>query len=369
MSVAIVHDYLNQLGGAERTVLEMTRIFPEAPVYTSLYRPDSTFPEFRAIDVRTSPLDRIPIDKRFRALLPLYPVAFRSLSPLSQEVVISSSSGWAHAIRVAGDTIHIVYCYTPARWIYEPEAYFPSRASRAAARPLMAMLRRWDQRAAQRPHLYVSISEFVARRVRAAYGFDSLVVYPPVRTDAISPTPRGERLLVISRLLPYKRVDLVVEAANRAGLHLDVVGTGPALEALRAIAGPTVTFHGHVDERTLQGFLRECGLVCFPGSEDFGIVPVEANAAGKPVVAFASGGALETQIEGVTASFFREPTAEAVLEAIRRAETIGTSPEEIARNAERFSPEAFERGMLAAIERARELRATRPSSRPALEPA
>jgi glycosyltransferase involved in cell wall biosynthesis len=357
MSAAIVHDYLNQRGGAERVVLELARIFPGAPVYTSLYRPESTFPEFKQLDVRTSPLDRLPVDARFRALLPLYPAAFRALSPLHEDVVVSSSSGWAHGIRTDPASTHLVYCHTPARWLYETEAYLPSGPKRALTAPLRAALGRWDRHAAHRADLYLANSEHVSRRIRTAYGIEADILHPPVRTDGLHPSPRGERLLVISRLLPYKRVDLVVDAATEAGLGLDVVGSGPSLDELRSRAGPTVRFHGRVEEGALRELLMGCRALCFPGSEDFGIVPVEANAAGKPVVGFADGGVLETQVAGETATFFGESTPVAALDAIRRADALETTPEQIARNAERFAPEVFESGLLAAVERAKESKA------------
>ena len=353
MSVAIAHDYLNQRGGAERVVLELARIFPGAPVYTSLYRPESTFPEFRELDVRTSPLDRLPVDTRFRALLPLYPAAFRALSPVHEDVVVSSSSGWAHGIRTAPGSVHVVYCHTPARWLYESDAYLPGGAKRALTAPLRAALGPWDRNAAHRATLYLANSEHVARRIRTAYGIEARILHPPVRTDGLRPAPRGERLLVISRLLPYKRVDLVVDAATEAGLGLDIVGSGPSLADLRSRAGPSVTFHGRVEEDALRELLLGCRALCFPGSEDFGIVPVEANAAGKPVVAFAEGGVLETQVEGTTAAFFGEKTTAAALDAIRRADALDATPEQIAENAERFSPAVFESGLLAAIEEAK----------------
>jgi glycosyltransferase involved in cell wall biosynthesis len=356
MSVGIVHDYLNQRGGAERVVIELARIFPGAPVYTSLYRPESTFPEFKQLDVRTSPLDRLPVDARFRALLPLYPAAFRALSPLHEDVVVSSSSGWAHGIRTDPSSTHLVYCHTPARWLYETQAYLPGGPRRALTAPLRAALGRWDRKAAHRADLYLANSEHVARRIRAAYGIEASILHPPVGTDGLHPATRGERLLVISRLLPYKRVDLVVDAATEAGLGLDVVGSGPSLEELRSRGGPSVTFHGRVEEETLRELLLGCRALCFPGSEDFGIVPVEANAAGKPVIGFAEGGVLETQVEGRTATFFREATPAAALDAIWRADALETSPEEIARNAERFSPAVFKSGLLAAIEEAKRLR-------------
>jgi len=352
--VAIVHDYLNQPGGAERCVLEMARIWPEAPVYTSLYRPDSTFPEFKQVDVRTSPLNRLPVDKRFRVLLPLYPAAFRAFGRLDQALVVSSSSGWAHGVRTHPETLHVVYCYAPARWLWSSSPYVARDATRRALAPMTRSLRAWDQAAARRPDAYIAIAENVRKRIRAVYGRDADVVYPPVDTARFQPRPRGDRLLVVSRLLSYKRVDLAVEAATRRGLPLDVVGTGPALNKLQALAGPTVTFHGRLDDASITELLHTCSAVIFPGTEDFGIVPVEANAAGKPVVAFAAGGALETLEDGVTAVLFREPTADALVEALDRLQALETPPEVLARSAARFSAEAFETNLRAAIERARD---------------
>ena len=358
MSVAIAHDYLNQPGGAERVVVEMTRKWPDAEVFTSLYRPDSTWPEFRNIEIQTSPLDKMPIDRRFRALLPLYPAAFRSLGVLEHDLVISSSSGFAHGVRTSAETLHVVYCYAPARWLYG-DAYVTRRAARTALRPLIAALRYWDRRAATRADGYVTIAENVRKRVLTAYGIESEVVYPPVSVERFTPRPRGERLLVVSRLLPYKRVDLVVEAATRAGIPLDVVGVGPAMDRLRAMAGPSVAFHGKLPDRDVTELIESCRAVCFPGTEDFGIVPVEANAAGKPVIAYAAGGALETLRDGYSGAFFRRKDAEDVLDAIRRADAIETAPEELARSAARFSSDAFRANLGTAIERIAERRDAR----------
>ena len=351
-SVAIVHDYLNQPGGAERVVLELARIWPQAPIYTSIYRPDSTFPEFRERDIRRSAMDRIPVDRAFRALLPLYPAAFRSLGTLSEDLVISSSSGWAHGVRTAPESTHVVYCHTPARWLYKGPEYTPSRTARIALAPVTAALRSWDRRAAKRANLYLANSENTRQRIRAAYGIEAEVVNPPVDTERFVARPRGKRLLVVSRLLPYKRVDLVVEAATRSGLPLDVVGTGPAIDDLRAAAGPSVTFHGAATDEHIVALMEACRAVVVPGTEDFGIVSVEAQAAGKPVVAFAAGGSLETVEEGVTGVFFHDETADAVLEAVRRADALATTPEEIAAGAERFSRAAFRDRMLEAVRRA-----------------
>jgi len=339
-SVAIVHDYLNQRGGAERCVLEMASIWPDAPIYTSLYRPRSTFPEFSECDIRTSPLNKLPVDRAFRNLFPLYPAAFRSFGRLSHDVVISSSSGWAHGVRTAEHSFHAVYCYTPARWLYGGEYLGQSRRQQAL-KPAIGVVARWDRSAARRADLYIAISDGVRERIRQRYGIDAPVVYPPVDVERFTPSERGERLLVVSRLLPYKRVDLVVDAATRAGIGLDVVGSGPALDDLRRRAGATVEFHERVDDRDVTRLMERCRAFCLPGREDFGITPVEANAAGKPVVAFGGGGALETIDDGRTGVFFREPAVEDVLAAIRRCDELQTPPAEIAASAQRFSQQAF----------------------------
>jgi glycosyltransferase involved in cell wall biosynthesis len=350
-SVAIVHDYLNQRGGAERVVLELARMWPQAPIYTSLYRELSTYPAFAERDIITSPLDRIRIDGGFRGLAPLYPAAFRSFGTLDQDLVISSSSGWAHGVRTAAHSRHVVYCHTPARWLYNGRDYLPSRARRAALAPMIKTLRGWDRRVARRADVYIANSENVRRRIYATYGIDAEVIHPPVETERFVPSPRGERLLVVSRLLGYKRVRAVVEAVSRSGLALDVVGTGPALTDLRAIAGPSVTFHGHANDHDVGELMQSCRALVVAGTEDFGIASVEAQAAGKPVVAFAAGGALETIEDGVTGALFHDHDPEAVSEAFRRAEALTTSPEDIARHAHRFSRAAFRDRLLNAITR------------------
>jgi glycosyltransferase involved in cell wall biosynthesis len=339
-SVAIVHDYLNQRGGAERVVLEMAAIWPQAPIYTSLYRPQSTFPEFQGRDVRTSPLQRLPVDGGFRNLFALYPAAFRSFGALTQDVVISSSSGWAHGVRTAPGSFHAVYCYTPARWLYGADHLGASRRKQAL-QPVIGLVRRWDRTAARRADLYIAISDGVRERILQQYGLDAPVVYPPVNVDRFRPSQRGERLLVVSRLLPYKRVDLIVDAATKAGIGLDVVGAGPALEDLRRRAGPTVTFHGRLPDADVTQLMEGCRAFCLPGHEDFGITPVEANAAGKPVVALAAGGALETLEDGVSGALFHRQQPQDVLEAIERCDRIATAPETIAGMASRFSAQTF----------------------------
>ncbi len=338
-TVAIVHDYLNQPGGAERVVLAMAGIWPDAPIYTSLYRVDSTFPGFGATEVRTSPLDLIPVDRAFRTLFALYPAAFRSFGMLEQDVVISSSSGWAHSVRTAPWTFHAVYCYTPARWLYGGDHL---GGAERALRPLVGAWRNWDRTAAGRADLYIAISHEVRKRILKTYGVDAPVVYPPVDVARFRASERGQRLLVVSRLLPYKRVDAIVDVASMAGIGLDVVGTGPSLEDLQRRAGPTVKFHGRLPDGEVTELMEGCRAFVLAGKEDFGITPVEANAAGKPVIAFAAGGALETVQEGINGAFFKRHDPDDVLDAIRRADMIASSPQAIADTARKFSNSAFE---------------------------
>jgi glycosyltransferase involved in cell wall biosynthesis len=200
--------------------------------------------------------------------------------------------------------------------------------------------------------VYVAIAKNVRDRILDAYGIEAEVVYPPVNTKRFEPRPRGSRLLVVSRLLPYKRVDLVVKACTRAKIGLDVVGDGPSARELRAIAGPTVRFHGAVSDEVLVELIEACSAVCTPGTEDFGIVPVEGNAAGKPALAYADGGALETITDGVNGVLFDSPTVDSVLDAIRRLDSIDADPHTLASAAERFSVERFHRAMRATVRRA-----------------
>lgn len=355
LDVAIVHDYLNQRGGAERVVLELSDIWPSAPIYTSLYRADSTFPEFASREIRTTVLDRLPVDRGFRNLFPLYPPAFGLLGEIEADVVLASSSGWAHMARAASRALHVVYCYNPARWLYGGEHLQRERGGsprHALARPALGLFRRIDRAAAVRADLYIAISQTVRQRIRAAYGIDAAVVPPPVDVERFRPTPRGERLLVVSRLLPYKRVDLLVRAATRAGRGLDVVGDGPMLPVLRELAGPTVTVHGGVDDGTVVQLMEGCRAVCVAAEEDFGLVAVESQAAGKPVIAYGRGGSLETVEEGVTGVFFRERTEESVIAAFAAADQLDASPETIAERARRFSREAFRAKLAGVLETA-----------------
>jgi glycosyltransferase involved in cell wall biosynthesis len=336
-TVALVHDYLNQRGGAERVALALSDIWPEAPLYTSLFRAGSTFRGFASRNVRTTFLDHAPVDQNFRRLFPLYAPAFRSLPPIDADVVIASSSGWAHMAPVADHSKYIVYCHTPARWLYGSNSL--RRASLAS--PIFPPLRAIDRRAAARADIYVANSSNVREKIRRIYHRDAEIVYPPVDTERFVPTPRGTRLLVISRLLPYKRVDLVIRVAERIGLPLDIVGTGPELDRLRTLSGEHTRFHGAASDEQVTKLVQNCWAVCVPGEEDFGIVAVEAQAAGKPVIAFRAGGSLESVVDGVTGVLFDEPTEGSLTAALEAASVLATPPDVIAFQAQRFSTSAF----------------------------
>jgi glycosyltransferase involved in cell wall biosynthesis len=348
-SVALAHDYLNQRGGAERVLLQMAELWPQAPIYTTLYDAQATYPAFDGSDIRTSYLDVVPMGGHFRALLPMLPSAIRGLGPVEADVLIASSSGWAHGIRAAPGTRKLVYCHTPARWLHTDAYRSPSRVNMMAAKPLFPALRRWDRRMAQTADLYIANSRYVRERIRDAYGIDAQVVYPPVDLGRFRPTPAGERLLVISRLLNYKRVDLAIEAANLLGLELDIVGSGPEYHALSEMAGKSVVFHGDVDDGAVNELLARCSLLIMPGTEDFGITPLEAHASGKPVVAFGAGGALETVIAGENGLFFDQPTAPSLADAIQAVLGRQWNADRVAATAQRFSQGRFQQGLSSAV--------------------
>ena len=324
MKVAIVHDYLTQRGGAERVVLSLSRLFPDAPIYTSLYDADDTYPEFAALDVRTSPLQRLPHrGPAFRRLLPLYPLAFDRLRLRGYDLVISSSSAFAHGVRVEGGT-HVCYCYNPPRFLYQRERYLASGTiasawARHVLPPLLDLVRTWDQAAARRPDGYIAISAAVADRIDRIYGRVAPVVHPPVdlpRAVGAPPEIGDPYVLVVSRLLDYKRVDLAVGAAAAVGVRLVVVGRGPEEARLRELASGDVEFRDGVSDAELGALLAGCSAVVQAGEEDFGLVPLEANAHGRPAVAFAASGALETVLDGVTGMLFREQTVESLAAAL-----------------------------------------------------
>ena len=307
-------------------------------------------------DVRVSWMQRLPAWRRhFKAYLPVYPFAVRSFDLTGYDLVISSSSAWAKGVRIPKGTVHVCYCYTPMRWAWSFDAYVSRSAlswlSRAAASLLMRPLRAWDVSSSRRVDQFIAISNEVAARIRNTYGRDCEIVFPPVDVERFHPSETPEDFfLVVSRLNSYKRIDLAVRACSERGWPLVVVGDGPERRALAAIAGPTVRFLGRLTDAEVAGLFARCRALILPGAEDFGLTPLEANAAGRPVVAFAGGGALDTVRDGHTGVLFHEPTAQALGAALAVAADAIWDAELLRAHAEAFSEAAFATRFRAVIE-------------------
>ncbi len=326
MRVAIVHDYLNQFGGAERVVGFFLRIFPNTPVYTSLYFPESTFDFFKKIKVYTSFIQKIPnVNKNFKKFFLLYPYAFKRLKLDGYDIVISSSSAFAKYINVRKPSIHICYCYTPTRFLWEADKYMEgekiNRTFQYFLRPLISYLRKLDLEASKKPHYFISISNNVREKIKKIYNRDSIVIYPPIEVNKFKFSNLKENFyLVVSRLKGYKRVDLVVKAFNLIKKNLIIVGSGEDEGNLKKIANSNVKFLGKVNESELIDLYSRAKALIFPGEEDYGLAPIEAQASGAPVIAFGKGGAVETVKNEETGLFFYHQDTESLIEAITKFE-------------------------------------------------
>lgn len=340
--VALVHDFLSQYGGAERVVLELSRIFPDAPVYTAFYDPDGTFPEFRERRIVTSSLQRIVRPGRFRAYAPLYPRAFERFDLGQYDLVVASSSAFAHRVRHPNCR---VYCHTPPRFLYHPESYgwpdWRNRILHAGTAPL----RRADRRSARAKASYAANSDLTRRRVLAAYDIECRVIHPPLATTHLSapvmPLPDRPALLMVSRLLPYKRVDVAIAVANATGLPLGVVGEGPERARLQSMAGPNVTFLGRVPDARMPELFAAATVVLAPGAEDFGYGPVEAHWFGRPAVAVAGGGALETVNDGIDGLLVRGTETEPWVRAVKSTLERPWTPAALRSSAGAYTAPAF----------------------------
>jgi glycosyltransferase involved in cell wall biosynthesis len=347
---ALVHDWLNQSGGAEKVLEVLVRMFPGAPVYTSIYAPDRMPVAYRSWDIRTSFMQGLPnVTTRHQAYLPLYPLAFSRMRLAGHDLILSNKSAFCHGVPAPEGTTHICYCLTPTRFLWQYEAYRSrealSPAVDAALRPVIHRLRAWDYAAAQRVHHFIAISREIQERIRQFYDRESTIIYPPADLASFPPAdaPPGDYFLAGGRLIPYKRTDLAVKACSALRLKLLVYGDGRDREALERMAGPTVTFLGRVPAERLAQLYREARAFIFPGLEDFGIAPVEAQASGRPVIAFAGGGALDTVIPGRTGELFHEQTPEALAAVLEHFDPAAYDPAACRANAERFDISRFER--------------------------
>lgn len=357
MKIAIVHDFLNQYGGAERTVEALHEAFPEAPIFTSLFIPENFPARFSEWDIRTSFMQRLPfLEKHFKKYLPLYPFAFRSFEFQGFDLILSSSSAFAKGISVPSGARHVCYCYSPMRFVWDQDRYLekePIPSLLGFFLPVVLRgLRWWDLHTNRGVDLFVAISRHIQKRIQTTYGRDSDLLYPPVEVDSFSRSDQlGDYFLVVSRLVPYKRIELAIAACEKLGRPLKIVGKGPFEPDLRRLAGPHTEFVGSVSFSDLNVLLSRARAFIFPGEEDFGIAPVEAMAAGRPVIALAAGGALETVVEGETGLFFEVPTIQSLSDALRRFDSMTFDPVRIRRHAERFNRSTFVNGIRHLVQR------------------
>jgi glycosyltransferase involved in cell wall biosynthesis len=360
MNLALVHDWLNQRGGAEDVLEALVALYPDSPIYTSIYAPDLMPAAYQQWDIRTQWLDWLPgIHTHHQPYLPLYPLGWDGVELSDYDVVLSNKSGFCHGVGYSENTLHICYCLAPTRYVWQLNSYIAreglGRAAQLGLRPLIAALKRWDYAASQRVHHFIAISSEIRQRIQTYYHRDSVVIYPPVDTSRFQPpTEIEDYYLVVSRLIPYKRIDLAVQAATRLGVPLKIGGKGRDLERLQAMAGPTVEFLGYVSDEQLPDLMARCKAFLFPGLEDFGITPVQAQAAGRPVIAFAGGGALDTVIPGRTGELFQEMTVECLMKVMQSFDASIYDPAVIRAYAERFDTQVFNRQITAFVEQARE---------------
>jgi len=363
--IALVHDWLNQPGGAEAVLEVLHEIFPDAPVYTSMADP-ARVPAIAGWDVRPSWMDRLPgIHAHHQPYLPLYPLAWRATRLRGYDLVLSNKSGFCHGVD-AGGAIHVCYCLTPTRFVWQPEEYLAHEdvpaGTHVALRALLPLLRRWELAAAARVDGFIAISGVVRDRIAACYGRESTIIFPPVDLQRFHVVDQTDDFyLILARLVPYKRIDLAVEAFNRLGRRLVVVGDGRDRGRLEAMAGPSITFRGRLPQAEVVDLLARCRTLVWPGVEDFGLAPVEAMASGRPVLARRAGGVLDTVVEGRTGMFFDDASPDALAAAVLRADGIAWDGGAIRRHAEGFGRPVFEARLRAFLAEACRLGEPRPA--------
>ena len=359
MKVAIVHDLLIKLGGAERVVKALAEIFPKAPIYTLLYDEKAVGAVFPKDKVRTSFLQKYPsfLRKRNRFLVHKMPRAIEELNFEDFDLVISSNTAFAHGIVTNLNTRHLCYCHSPMRYAWDWSNEYRTENNLKGFKallyaPLIKYLRQWDRTAADRPDAYISNSANVQRRLKKYYQTDSQIIYPPVDTARFRAKETNENyFLIVSTLTPYKKIDLAIQLFNKIGRRLVIIGDGPQRKYLENIAGDNIEFLGFKDDATVKEYMENCRALIFPGEEDFGITPVEAMACGKPVLAFGKGGCTESVVSGKTGEFFFESNVEAMEDGLARLiyNEKFYKPHTIRTHALNFSRDIFEKKLLQKI--------------------
>ncbi|NOZ48630.1 MAG: glycosyltransferase family 4 protein [Chloroflexi bacterium] len=358
MKLAIVHDWLNQMGGAEDVLAEFQQLFPQAPIYTSIYARELMPEIMQSWDIRPNWLDHLPgIYRHHQPYLPLYPLGFARTDLSAYDVILSNKSGFCHGVQRRPDAAHICYCLTPTRYVWLASDYLAGegmgKAAGLALKPLNAGLKRWDYAAAQGVTHFIAISTEIQERIRRFYHRQSTVVFPPVDTERFQPNQRPPEpfFLSLGRLIPYKRVDLAIAACNRLGARLLIAGVGRDQRRLQALAGPTIAFLGRVSDTEATDLMARCQAFLFPGLEDFGITPLQAQAAGRPVIAFGGGGALDTVVPGRTGELFGEQSVASLVEVLARFDPERYDPAVCRRHALGFNRQRFHQEIMAFVTR------------------
>lgn len=348
MKIAVVHDYFTQLGGAEEVASQLFTMLPGADLFAAVALQECMPAGLQNVPVHTSWMQHLPrMRELYRQYFLFYPLGVESLDLSRYDLVVSSSSGYGKGVRTRRDAVHVCYCHTPMRWAWNFSQYSARETMSSMRRVLLSFLihglRHWDLSASREPDHFVANSKTVAQRILQSYGRHAEVIHPPINIQRFAPSNEQEDYyLILSRLVSYKRIDLAIQACSMSGRKLLVIGDGPDRARLEALAGPNVTFAGRLPDLQVEHFASRCRGLIFPGEEDFGMVPLEIAAAGRPTIAFHAGGATETVIDGSTGVFFHEPTPESLLAAMERFETMEWSPEVLRRHAEGFSIDAFQ---------------------------
>ncbi len=355
--IAIFQDYLAQHGGAERVTEAIHQALPEADLCTTLVVPEKLSSYLGQLDTKTTWMQKLPAkSKLYRHYFLFYPMAVESARMKNYDLIVSSCCGYAKGVKRGPDAVHVCYCHNPMRWVWRFPEYMArenfSSPTKLALRLMVDGLKQWEIRASMRPDYYIANSHIVANRLKSAFGVEAAVIEPPIVTSRFSISRRTEDYyLILSRLVPYKRIDLAVEACTRTGRRLAVVGDGSDRIRLTKLAGPTITFLGRQPDSEVNRLASQCRALIFPGEEDFGMAPLEVNAAGRPVVAFGAGGATETIIEGMNGVLFREQTADSLIEALEEFESQEWDSSAIRRHALKYDINVFKERFLGFLSR------------------